>query len=368
MRTIFLPALAYPSFGWIYDIQREHGRTWDWDKVLLSYHYWSPGYALKQLQERHDNPTDLPFYVFGDSGGFSVVTKGASIDPVAVMRWQLEWCHAGVILDRPPYGATGGQQFAGSAIDMLKQAREITVGNVKKALPTYLRQTQNFKWYGVLQGDNLEQIKYWHQGVRDAYPFDEEGEGWAIAPKPSTDMLAIARYCGFIRAQQIKNVHVLQVTSAKPVGLFTALCRLAGVEYLTFDSATATLYSANHKLVLPSPTDPCNFTAIQQFSRRGERNVENYMLSGACTCMGCQWLQRDYSILDRAHLPKYLIVHNYTLLNDLFSKIAEESTSNPLDVLDWAAGNRKGPILREWENMGLRASVNTARTSILNYL
>lgn len=346
MKVVFLPALVDSSMDWIYEIQGEDVQ-WEWPHALISYHYW------RNL--RCNFPEDL--YIFGDSGGFSVVTQGAVIDPLEVMRWQLRHCHAGVILDRPPYSASGGQQFAGSASDLFHSALATTCSNVAKALPEYLHDGGDFVWYGVLQGDSPQQIQEWYDAVRRVYEFGTEwGEGWAIAPKPSTDIISIARYLGFVRKEQLRRIHVLQVTSSRPVAAMVVLAQMAEVEFLTFDSATATLYATNHKYLIPHPREPdWNFSCIQQQTRQGDTCIFDLVTAGACDCLGCRLLEQALPTLNVNRLPQYLLLHNYLFIDKLFQHIVEWSAKTPEMTLRWATGMKYGAVMREFESQSLVA-------------
>lgn len=362
MEAIFLPALGESTFRWIYQIQEGKGESWDWPCALLSYHYWG--------SSKRAFPPGLP--IFGDSGGFSVVTQGAQIDPVQVMKWQLRVCRSGVILDRPPYSASGGQQFAGSSSDLFQTSLATTVSNVRRALPFYTRGREDgsvFRWYGVMQGDSREQIQEWYRGVCNVYAFEDAGEGWAVAPKPSTDVVSIAKYLGFARDMRLRRLHVLQVTSAKPVAVLLALAYKGEVEHVTYDSATAALYAANHKILIPHPSDPSlNFTCLQQQTRKGDRQVARFILESSCTCLGCKWFRNDHVDLPPAHLPKYLLLHNYLFLEHIFGSVQREVAQDPDTMLRWAVGNKLGPVLRAWTGKETRSTPVASRVSIFNRL
>ena len=109
---------------------------------------------------------DQEFYMFGDSGGYTVVTQpDYSTDPEQVIRWQIANCTAGVMLDIPPYRPGSAIQFTGSAAVYWKESLDRSCDNVRRAMKIYEYHLQagglsrpHFDWWGVVQGEEREQI------------------------------------------------------------------------------------------------------------------------------------------------------------------------------------------------------------------
>lgn len=312
--------------------------------------------------------------VFGDSGGYTLVTQAdTSIDPTEVIRWQLENCTRGVILDVPPYRPNSAIQFRGSAGEWWEESIERTVKNVKRGVQYYLHyvtleqfnhRSPVFRWWGVVQGEERVQMEEWHEAISKVYGFTEPGEGWALAPKPSTDLLSCTRYMRFAHDKKLKNVHLLQVTAEKTVGVVLALAALSGqFELVTYDSASALRCAINRSAIIPDgigmsyikearKTDlevectDCHNIGWSCLCLNNETTVEKYMKR--CPCQACQWFREDFPLSNREY-PHYILLHNHIVMVESCQKIYEAAIQDPDRVLRWAAGEMYGDVLREWD-------------------
>lgn len=377
LRQEFLPAIGPyvtdPSKKWRHPIH--------WlDRLNESIYYprFLASYALWR-DEKNGFPFDRTGQVsFGDSGGYTLVTKGDSIDPLEVIRWQLKNCTRGVILDVPPYRPGSAIQFQGTAGEWMEDSILRTSRNIRQALPFYLAhvkqyvvRTQDeqrpFSWWGVVQGESREQMEKWHSAMKALYPFgDLEGEGWALAPKPSTDLLSCTRYMKFAHDKGLRKVHLLQVTAEKTVGLILALANLSGqFELVTYDSASALRCAINRSAIVPDgigmgyikeskvegsalvdkicPT--CNKLGFECHCNGNETTVTDYMRT--CPCQACQWFREDYP-LSNSEYPHYILLHNHIVMVESCDKIAAAATKDPDKVLRWVCGPLYGDVLREW--------------------
>ncbi len=274
--------------------------------LLLSYFY----FRNVALQLPDDG------YVFGDSGGFSVmrygqgraravyfydpwkktcsnILKGSGgaehqrcVAPVDVVRWQanLASCDAGVVLDMPPVTLEGKNVWTVALQETLK--------NIRAALPYYERLRDSggeFKWWGVAHGWTQEELDMWWREVSAIYPFTEEGEGWAFkARDPSYSPEAIARCLYFIKTRRIKRAHFL--AAAKPVGIATLLVLgpEAGLEFVTSDAESAGLLARNRKIICQSEYG-MRYTYVEE---KGEgREVRDWLLQ--CPCASCTQIEGD---------------------------------------------------------------------------
>jgi hypothetical protein len=151
---------------------RTRGDAGYYPRILISYFHW--------------NRTKFVFpeegYVFGDSGGFSIMSLGANVDPRDVLAWQARSTNAGLILDVPPFADDKTGTEVGWSAGLAR-----TVEHVRRALPIYetLRAAGNpFRWWGVIQGRSWEEMREWHQAISAVYPFTDDGEGWAFKAHP----------------------------------------------------------------------------------------------------------------------------------------------------------------------------------------
>ncbi len=307
---------------------------------LISYIYW--------------NKHPIPFgpdctVVFGDSGGYSLVTQQTKkLDPVDVIKWQIEKCTRGVILDVPPYRPKGGIQFRGSAAEWWAESLARTQRNITSALPLYAdRGFENpdtrFSWWGVVQGETVEQMTEWHGRVSELYAFDDVDEGWALAPKPSTDRLSCTRYLRFARDNNLRNIHFLQVTAERAVALIMALSQIAGnIDLVTYDSASAGRCAINRSAIIP---DGIGMSYITEKRSAGGLQVEEFMQK--CACPACQYFRKDYPLTNREY-PHYILLHNHITMVESFGRMHELAEDDPERLLRWAAGLRYGEVLREW--------------------
>lgn len=310
--------------------------------VLLSATYWR---ALKDVATiKSFGPGCV---VFGDSGGYSVVTKDEPIDPEVVIRWQIAHCTRGVTLDIPPYRSTGGSQFGGTASEYWKNSIKRTRLNVKRSLPYYLDDKGGFRWWGVIQGETNDQMEEWYDTLTTLYPFDKEGEGWALAPKPSIDLFTVVRHLRFAHQKGLRNVHLLQVTSARLVGAVLALSEMAGtIDLVTYDSASAALCAINRNAITPD-SDGWGMKFIRQQGMEGI--VEDFIM--ACTCQYCQWFQEYRHLVDNRAYTHYLVGHNHEEMVRCFDRVYEFATSDPVKCLKWATkdSHTYGKVLRVWD-------------------
>lgn len=220
-------------------------------------------------------------YIFGDSGGFSLrsptMAHKLKIDPVDVLRWQEATCTVGCILDLPPKGLT--QRIWHRGLD-------VTVEHTKRALPVYLKMRKEgtaFRWWGVLHGNNEEEVREYHKAISKVYPFNDEGEGWAIRPEPFVNSYATARSLRILQHLKITRAHFLAATSQDVISVLLALGPEAGLQFLTYDSAYAVKSGFNRHTFKPE-NDGATFTIITE---EGDENYGRQWLLKECPCPVC---------------------------------------------------------------------------------
>lgn len=367
MRALMVPAILPVSLRNVWTERPMHwlvaeGEEWD-QAALVSYYHWQ--------RDRADFPGA---FIFGDSGGFSVATTNAPVDPIAALRWQVENCDVGVILDIPPYRRLGSKVFrlSGSAAEVWDESLNRTLQNVRAALPHLPSpETTKFRWWGVVQGESYDQMRQWFEAVSEVYPFEQEGEGWAFKPHPSNDLLAVAQTFRLVKEQGIKRVHLLQSTGSFTLGVAFALAKLSGVEFLTFDSAAPSNRGWNRQLEKPS-NDPFVQIMIRERPRHGgERLAEKYMRN-VCTCQSCIWLREDEEEWGERHKDheyyKYRIIfHNHIQSFRRVRLVLEGAERNPEEMLRRSTGAALGAVMRVFSGArDLRAGMK--RVSIFDRL
>jgi hypothetical protein len=213
-------------------------------------------------------------FVFGDSGGYSIATRNLSLDPCAVLRWQLRKCAVGPLLDTPPYKAQSPR---------FEECLRRTVAAIRVALPLYRLAREaghRFRWWGVVHGRTRKELEQWWRAVTAVYRFTDDGEGWCFSPKPSGSISAIARCVAFASDHGITQLHIFGVSLPWIVEAVRCLCTTAGLEFVTFDSSTA-IKAAIYGKVLRQ---------MQQRRAGGEHGREVLL---TCPCTSCRLLRED---------------------------------------------------------------------------
>jgi len=165
----------------------------------------------------------------------SVVTQNAVVNPVECYEWQKENCNVGVILDIPPYLATGTAQFGGNAAIVFKENLEKTIANVQAVKDVYDPKSA-FEWWGVIQGETPEQREQWYNEITKIHKFT----GYALSPKPSYDWRQIVSHMLLAAKKKIKRIHILQISSPLTIMLTMFINKKLGepFEFISFDSST----------------------------------------------------------------------------------------------------------------------------------
>lgn len=317
-------------------------------RVLASYHLWN-GAALPFGEEMAD--------VFGDSGGFSVVASNAVIDPRNAILWQLgNNCTRGVILDIPPYRfGKQGSTYAGSAADMWRPSLARTVANTRVALPFYresLDAGRRFRWWGVIHGETYEQLRAWHAAVAEVYPFMGDGEGWALVPKPENDVVAIARHIRAARDLGLRHVHIFKSATPLAVAVMTACAKLAGVQILSNDSATAERNAGYWNVFVPRELDG-SFPMRERFHFQGGAAVTARLMEW-CDCFSCKLLKIETAegrAFPRLYYVNRVTLHNFLCMKAVAGRIHAAAESDPDRLLRTVLGRDYGAVMREWEGV-----------------
>jgi len=328
--------------------------------VLLSY-YWFRDKALQFPSES---------FVFGDSGGFSVLSKGMYrpvgpprhqrwVDPVDVLYWQAKCCTVGAILDVPPVTP------AGKPISMWDKGLQGTLRNTRRALSTYetLRaQGTKFRWWGVVHGWAEDHLNHWWREISGVYPFTEEGEGWAIRARPTSfDPQAIGRCLYWMNKRKIQRVHFLAAAGADAIATIIVLGAKAGIQQASCDSK-ASLDFARHRKIFLLNEDGLGTGSLTETGT--ERLCRDHMLV-KCQCASCNQLREDvkhypdiettdeYEGKFGAYWLHRHLFHNHIMLVAVVRNIEREASKNPDALLLSILGkNKYGPTLQALAGQG----------------
>lgn len=353
MRDVFLPALLrVPVVGkdarkcWM------NPKYWDpadfWPNALVSYPYW------KDSNRRHWPEGG---YLFGDSGGYSVMTQGITLDARDVLRWQMRTCDVGVILDTPPVDAQGNRIF--------DQALGLTVSAVQAAQSDYLKHLADAgecRWWGVIHGWTYRDLQKWYDGIRSAYPFEHEGEGWAVKPRPSITPETTAFTLHFLQQQGIKRTHFLMTTGPTSVAVMLALGPAAGLDFCSYDAAGAFVAGLKFDVMVPNDNgytyDMWTMKAKSDAKRlrpyhkqRPRKETMQYLLEG-CPCQSClqMRLEQDEPYAQSNGYWQYrLCFHNVLTQIFNFTNMRAMAGRNPDHLLRTVLKDDYGTVMRAFE-------------------
>jgi len=349
--------------------------------LLISY-YWLRHRALAF-------PDDS--YVFGDSGGFSVLRKGLlgstwrtdpgaaphqkRIDPEDVLRWQADICTVGCILDVPPVTPAGTPIL----IEVPTKTKNhlplpTTLRNMRSALPLYkelLAQGTKFRWWGVAHGWTEKQLDIWWSAVSDVYPFTEEGEGWCIRARPvSFDPVAIARCLHWFKKHEIRRAHFLAAAGPAAIATILVLGERIGLQSASSDSKAALDFARNRK-AFTLKEDGLGYDYIAEAG--AGREVRDYFLND-CQCFSCVELAKDVTVFPEiatcayeGKFSKYwfhrFLFHNYLVAMQFVRNIKDGAVKDPDRLLLHMLGKtRYSNILRAMEGHEGQTSQGFVRT------
>lgn len=327
--------------------------------MLVSYYHWRKSRHLELFPEEIN--------LFGDSGGYTLLTNPDTvIDPRDVITWQLGHTNVGAILDVPPFGPN--RELRWGHLDR-------TLRNIELALPIYraaFESGHSFRWWGVVQGRTHQEIRSWYEAVRGLYPFEEEGEGWAMKPLPTTDPSAIARCLRLAHREGITSFHSLMTTSVSTVAALFVVGQWAGIERLTFDSSTGDQFGKNRKIAALTDDGLAYYELEEKYRDKGETHARDYLFD-ECTCGSCQYLREDYPDRDvpndGSYLAQRMLFHNVLTLQHMFRNMWKEARNHPDEYLRATVGTRKyHHILRTFEGRNVQTTPRGENRSLLDYL
>ncbi|MHA1869036.1 MAG: hypothetical protein ACTSXD_13415 [Candidatus Heimdallarchaeaceae archaeon] len=208
----------YPSdTGYIH-----YNKIFKFPYLLVSYYYRN---ELKKIKNIVKN-----FKVFGDSGGFQMITKSDYLNPLNVLRWQEENCYKGAILDYPYVTKIPTTKKLDFSYCLLKTVESCEIYKQNRI--------GSCKIFNVLQGEKPKEIDLWFNQI-SKFTFD----GWAI-PYRKYDGLEFFLY-KFYRIYEHTNnnmFHILMATGNNIIPIIIYIAKILDLE-LSFDSSSHTFFS-----------------------------------------------------------------------------------------------------------------------------
>jgi hypothetical protein len=292
VKQIFLPVWVYGRhIAAMNDVGIEN--WWDepplhYPHALISYVHWGKPYVFPEGA-----------YIFGDSGGFTLrspsraMRSNKAIDPVAVLKWQISLCRGGAILDLPPI-----QQERGRRWREWGKALEVTKKHTQRALPTYIEARKagsKFRWWAVGHGNSEEEFEAWYREISNIYPFEDEGEGWAVKAEPNPDAYTVARTLHTLQRLGVTRTHFLAATGQDVTAVLFTLGPEAGLEFVTYDSAYAIKDGFNRGAFRPA-ADGLSWSTMQEIG--DENHVRKYVIE-ECECEACVYMRARSEVYDK---------------------------------------------------------------------
>lgn len=378
---MYLPALVNREDGFLPSEKGRRSELWDSPNWMDARLKGTPAYYPNALMAypgwhniRHPGFPPPEAYIFGDSGGYSVMTLGLQIDPRDVLRWQFRTCTAGCILDVPPLDKHGHHVY--------REGLAATVRNTKAVRALYEDHRASggkFKWWGVAHGWTAEETLHWLNKVRSVYAFDDEGEGWAFKPRPNITAVSTASVLHAIaQVPEVKRGHFLMTTGYEAVTVLHVLGPLAGLEFVSYDSTTFVLV-ALQRGIFERRNDGLEWTQSPHKERGDDRHLRDFLLE-KCPCVACDLLRADvnkYSdLLDKnqdwtSYWVFRFAYHNLVCALEVFAardKVAREMNDPHKALLALLGKKRTAEVWRAFEGRASVASSPAHSGSILDFL
>jgi len=315
--------------------------------ALLSAHHWrgrSPDLPAKGL-------------VFGDSGGFQILSLGARPDPRSVLSWQLKEVDEGPILDVPPVEAEGAPKDPDLRFRL---ALRRTVQHLEAVLSFYRRAKRcgiAFRWLGVAHGRTRGELEWWWREISAVHPF----EGWAVRPAPPNSPVAVARILAFARDHEIERLHTFIPGGPACVAVLLALGPEAGVRELTWDNSSP-MTLANNRGVYVADRDGLGWKTLEERFRATngrDRRVRDWMLR-KCGCLSCGWFREDVVELAGSGLEELtkfrMAFHNVIVTLRVYENLQQEAERDPMGLLRKLLGRQLRPVIEEFERRNTHAT------------
>lgn len=199
--------------------------------VLLSYYYAKHNPYIEGVLGREYFRIPSDTVVVGDSGGYTVYTKGISLNPVDVARWQSENVDVAIGLDIPYEKSTEHVPLS-----TVEKHAEKSYKNYVEQYNELLKADRRVKFYPVLHGRNIREIRTWYGiAIKPLLKdLDLKIDGIAMSFPPSRPEIAVLQ-TNFVLMEvpDLKYAHWFQGSSWN---MLPAFAYKSDFELLTFDA------------------------------------------------------------------------------------------------------------------------------------
>lgn len=267
--------------------------------LLVSYYYSG---KIQDYRKTLRIPDDV--MMMADSGGYSIATQGAVIDPVQVLRWQERNSNVAFALDIPPTGVENVTRISpGKVVYHAQMKFEQNAEQTRKHNVIFQnnRTSDKLKIYNVIHGYNPQLLQTWWDYVTPGIDFD----GYASGAKPGSNALLQAMILMFMYNKGVrKNVHLLGVAGIAVMPLLVWASQY--IDNITFDSSSYGYGSRTRAYVYPDK--------IREYTHFGRKfNTKEHPMNVLyCKCPICQEVKTpDYFLENNVTWPGLLIsLHN----------------------------------------------------------
>lgn len=261
MRTIYVPALLTGienvvrrciipgnKFGLYKD---KYDVSWFTEKaifthphLLISYYYSGRFDNYKKELRIKDNIT-----LWADSGGYSIATQGAKIDPHKVLKWQEQNSDIAFTLDYPPVKVTAvGRVSPGKNERITPEEFEQSAEKTRRNnLIFYNNRTNDkLKIYNIIHGYDIKSYDLWWDYTAKDMNFDGYGTGM----KPTSDCLLQALSIMYLWNKGVrKRIHLLGVSGIIVIPVLVWASQY--IDKISFDSTSYGYGSRTRAYVYP---------------------------------------------------------------------------------------------------------------------
>lgn len=267
--------------------------------VLTSYYY-----ARKHKDYLQSIKLTKKTTLWADSGGYTIATKGAKIDPMEALKWQEENSNIAFTLDHPPTIITKGTQISPGKNERVTE--EVFEQHAEKTRQNNLvfannRTNPNLLIYNVMHGYDLKSRDLWW----DYTTRDTKFEGYATGNKPTNDYLLQAMTIMYLWDKGVRQrVHLLGVSGVLVIPVLVWASQY--IDKVSFDSTSYGYGSLTRAYVYPD-----RIRDYTHFGRKYETK-DKPMEKIYCKCPICiDFETPEYFIGDGSTWPGLLLaLHN----------------------------------------------------------
>lgn len=292
MRTYYVPAIIDGLANVNYRCVKEgnrfglykniHDPSWFTDlaiffheHALTSYHISKRFYDFRGMQRLRDDVT-----LWADSGGYTVATKGAKVDPLQAILWQEKNSNCAFTLDIPPTIVTAGNQISPGknerlTVDEFERHAEMTRQNNIVFLNN--RKRSDLYIYNVIHGYDIKTYNLWWDYVTR----DTKFEGYATGIKPPGNSLLQALAIMFLYDKGVRErIHLLGIAGITVIPVIVWASQY--IDKMSFDSTSYGYGSRTRAYVYPD--------RIRYYTHLGKKydTKKNPLTKIECNCPICK--------------------------------------------------------------------------------